>query len=102
MQLIVVSAALPSLMLLSRTRGYSVLRIGGALFAGFASVGWIAERLLDVHNPVDVVVDGIAHRAVWIAVLLFVISLAWWSVRSFVDKRGIAREASPQPSFQRT
>jgi HupE / UreJ protein len=75
MQLIVVAATLPSLILLSRTRAYTVLRVGGALFAGFASVGWIAERLLDVHNSVDVVVNSVAHYAVWIAVVLFLISI---------------------------
>jgi len=46
MQLIVVAAFMPLLVLLSRTRAYSVLRIGGALFAGFASLVWIAGRLL--------------------------------------------------------
>ncbi len=54
MQLIVVAAALPSLVLLSRMRSYWALRIGGALFAGCASVSWIVERLLNVHWPVDV------------------------------------------------
>lgn len=73
MQLIVVAATMPSFVLLSRTRAYSVLRIGGALFAGFASVGWIAERLLYVHNPVDVVVNSGVHYAGWIAGVLFLI-----------------------------
>jgi hypothetical protein len=45
MQLIVIAAFMPLLVLLSRTLAYSVLRIGGALFAGFASLVWIAERL---------------------------------------------------------
>jgi hypothetical protein len=75
MQLIVVAATMPSLVLLSRTRAYSVVRIGGALFAGFASLGWIVERLLDVHNSVDLVVDIIARHAAWIAAGLFLISL---------------------------
>jgi hypothetical protein len=61
--------------LLSRLRSYAVLRIGGALFAVLASVGWIAERLLYVHNPLNAVVDMVMHYAVWIAVVLFLISL---------------------------
>ena len=77
MQMIVVAVTMPSLVLLSRTRAYSVVRIGGALFAGVASVCWIIERLLDTHSWVDLVVDSIAHRAVWIAVVLFLISLVW-------------------------
>ena len=76
MQLIVVAAIMPSLLLLSRTRGYFVLRIGGALFAGLAAVGWIAERLLGVRNSVDVIVNSVAHQAGWIAVALFLFSVA--------------------------
>jgi hypothetical protein len=76
MQLIVVAAIMPSLLLLSRTRGYFVLRIGGALFAGLAAVGWIAERLLGVRNSVDVIVNSVAHQAGWIAVALFLVSVA--------------------------
>jgi hypothetical protein len=79
MQLVVVVATMPSLVLLSRTRTYSVLRIGGALFAGFASVGWIVERLLSVHSPANVVVDSVAHHAIWITGVLWVISLVYWS-----------------------
>jgi hypothetical protein len=79
MQLIVVAVTLPSLVLMSRTHAYPFLRIGGALFAGFASVGWIAERLLGAHSPVDVVVNSVAHHAVWIAGVLFLTSLGcWW------------------------
>jgi hypothetical protein len=78
MQLIVVAATMPSLVLMSRTRAYPFLRIGGALFAGFASAGWIAERLIGVHNPVGVVVDLVASHAVWIAGVLFLISLGCW------------------------
>jgi hypothetical protein len=79
MQLIVVAVTMPSLILMSRTRAYPFLRIGGALFAGFASVGWIAERLLGIHNSIDVAVEMVAHHAVWIAGALFLISLGCWS-----------------------
>ncbi len=76
MQLVVVAAVMPSLVLMSRTRAYPFLRIAGALFAGSASLGWIAERLLGVHNPIDVVVNLVAHHAAWIAGALFLISLS--------------------------
>lgn len=55
MQMLVVAAMLPSLMLMSRTRVYSVLRMGGAVFGGLASAGWMAERLFDVATPVDLI-----------------------------------------------
>jgi HupE/UreJ protein len=86
MQLVVVAATMPSLVLVSRTRVYPLLRIGGAFFAGFASLGWIAERLLDVHTPIDVVVGAIAHRAIWIAGALFLISLGCW-LRDVLDRK---------------
>jgi hypothetical protein len=78
MQLIVVAAIMPSLVLMSRTRAYPFLRIGGALFAGFASLGWIAERLLGLHTSVDAVVNGVAHNGVWLAAGMFLISVACW------------------------
>ena len=78
MQLIVVAATIPSLVLMSRTRAYPFLRIGGALFAGVASLGWIAERLLGVRNPVDVVVNSVARHGVSIAVGLFLLSIVCW------------------------
>jgi hypothetical protein len=77
MQLIVVAAAIPSFVLLSRTSAYSPFRIGGALFALFASTGWIAERLLQLQNPIGPLVDSVAHRALWIAPILFLLSLAF-------------------------
>ncbi len=79
MQLMVVVATLPSLLLLSRTPAYAVLRIGGAVFAGIASLGWIAERLLNVPNPVDVIVGAVAYHSALIAAVLFLASLLYWS-----------------------
>jgi hypothetical protein len=97
MQLIVVAATMPSLVLLSRTAAYTVLRTGGALFAGFASVGWIAERLLNVHNSAAVVVDSVVHYAVWIAGVLFLISVVCWSLRNVLDRQTTAASRDPGP-----
>ncbi len=76
MQMLVVAVILPSLMLMSRTRAYPVLRIGGAVFAGGASLGWIVERIFDIQTPVDSIVDSLARHALWIAATLFLVSLA--------------------------
>jgi hypothetical protein len=86
MQLIVVSATLPSLLLLSRSRGYSILRVGGAAFAGIASVGWIVERTLNVSLPVDAVVNGVARQAGWIAAGLMVVSVAAWVMERTAER----------------
>jgi len=79
-QLIVIAATLPSLLLLSRTPAYSWLRIGGALFAGIAAVGWIAERLLALETPVDRVVGAVAAQSPFLAGSLFLISLISWGL----------------------
>ena len=102
MQLIVVAATMPSLVLLSGTRAYCVLRIGGALFAGFASAGWIAERLLYVHNPVDAMLGSVVHRTVWLAGVLFLISLVCWSLPNVLDRRNPAAGPLSRPTLERT
>ena len=51
MQLLVVLMVLPSLLLLSSTRAYPVLRIAGASFAGLASLCWIVERVFRISTP---------------------------------------------------
>jgi hypothetical protein len=79
MQLAVVAATLPSLILMNRTRAYPWLRVCGALFAGVASVGWIVERVLGAQSSVDVVVNKLAHHSVWIAGGLFLLSLVCWA-----------------------
>lgn len=86
------SATMPSLVLLSRTRAYSASRTGGALLAGAAAVGWIAERLLGLHNPVDLLVNSVTSHALWIAGILFLssviaCSLGGWRVRPDCDSR---------------
>jgi hypothetical protein len=99
MQLLVVAATMPSLLLFSRTRAYSVVRIGGAAFAGVASAGWIVERLLGVRNAVDPVVDGAASHGLGVAAALFLLSLLGWRWRrsaggSSADGRGMVEAVS--------
>lgn len=78
MQLIVVAATLPSLLLLSRTRAYAPLRTAAALLAGVAALGWIAQRLLGLRLPVDLAAGLIARQAPLLAVALFLVSLICW------------------------
>jgi hypothetical protein len=76
MQMLVVAAILPSVMLMSRTRAYPIFRMSGAIFAGAASVGWIFERLFYVATPVDTIVNAFARHALSIAFNLLAVSLA--------------------------
>jgi hypothetical protein len=76
MQMLVVALILPSLILMSRTRAYPLLRTGAAVFAGAASAGWIGERMLNIETPVDAIVKAFAQHAAWVAITLFLASLA--------------------------
>jgi HupE / UreJ protein len=86
MQLVVVAAMLPSMLLLSRTSSYPVLRVGGASFAIVASLSWIVERSLNTRNVIDPVVETLAHRGAWLAVALFVLSIMIWRTRGTVGR----------------
>jgi hypothetical protein len=99
-QLVVVAAVLPALVLMSRTSAYAFLRIGGALFAGCASAGWIVERLLHVHLRVDVILGGVAHHAVWIAGVLSLLSLVCWWLPKVLDRQA-SPEQLPLPTLKR-
>ncbi len=100
MQLIVVVAILPSLIILSRTPAYTNFRFGGALFAGFASLGWIVERLFDVPDLVDGLVNRVAQRGGWIAILLLALSIALWLRHHARSGRGIYIEAPSRQSLE--
>jgi hypothetical protein len=91
MQMLAVMAILPSLMLMSRTRVYPILRMGGAVFAGIVSAGWIVERLFDVTTPVDAIVNALARHALLIAAALLAVSLGFrLSPRLRTQRRGLA------------
>ena len=85
MQLLVVAITMPSLVIMSRTRAYSFVRISGALFAGLASTGWILERLFVVRSSVDIVVGVFSRHVIWIAGALFLASLGCLRLRKAVD-----------------
>jgi hypothetical protein len=85
MQMAVVVAILPSLLLMSRTRAYPSFKTFSALSAGAASVGWIAERTWSVQSPVDMVVNGLMHHAAWIAAGLLLMSAACWAWQNLMS-----------------
>ncbi len=100
MQMFVVAVTLPSLIFMNRTRAYSALRIGGAVCAGIASIGWIIERLTGRETPVDAIANAFAQHASWIVVALFLVSLAcnlWPGMRL----RGIAAGFSSWRTWRR-
>jgi hypothetical protein len=96
MQMFVVAVILPSLILLSKTGAYPVLRIGGALFAGAVSLGWMAERLLDVQTPVDTIVNVFSRHALLGAAGLFLVSVACTILLTSRGRRTIRTECGSE------
>ncbi len=80
MQLAVVAAVLPSLLLLSRTRAYSALRVTCAFLATIASLAWIAERLLNIRTPIAPAVEAVARHSTQLAAVFFLVSLICWTI----------------------
>jgi hypothetical protein len=67
-QLLVVAAVMPTLVLLARTRFYPGVRATGAALAGVAALAWIVERLFAAENPVGRAIDAGLSHAPWLLV----------------------------------
>ena len=95
MQLAIVVATVPWLLLLARTEWYRVLRLGGSLLAGVAALSWIGERAFGLPNHVGPLIAWAADHGPMPVVVLAVLALAanaWgWSRRRVVIGRGVRR-----------
>jgi len=81
-QLMVVAAVMPALVLLARTRWYPAARSTGAVFAGIAATAWILERALGFDNPVGRAIDaGLGHAPLLLAGLTALAVLAFAAER---------------------
>lgn len=74
-QLLVVAAVVPWLMLLAWSGRYTPVRLAGALFAAIASLAWALERVTGTANPVSASLEGLRGAAPWIVVGLAVIAI---------------------------
>ncbi len=97
MQLAVVLATMPWLLLLSTTRAYPVVRVLGAGFAAVAAAGWTAERALGWANPVDAVVNALAAHALWVVALLAAAAVLAKVAQAISQQRGVARKPRGTP-----
>lgn len=75
MQLAVIVAVIPWLLLLSRTSFYRVFRVFGAILAGIAASGWIVERLAQTPNFITILIEKAANYAVWLLGILMIVSV---------------------------
>jgi hypothetical protein len=82
MQLIVIIAVLPWLILMSRSPAYSVVRCIMAGFALLAAIGWIAERAFSLRNPLQPAIDSLTNHALLAMASLAVLALSlFWQLR---------------------
>ncbi|MBH9536149.1 HupE/UreJ family protein [Novosphingopyxis sp. YJ-S2-01] len=77
-QLGVVLAFLPALMIFARTRHYDWLRLGGAAFAGFAAICWMIERIFATENPLAAFIDALLNHSPLLVALLTVAAVVTW------------------------
>lgn len=75
-QLLVVAAVAPSLLLIARTPAYPALRTAGALFAGVAAIAWVVERVSGLGNPVAAGMDALLTHGPWLIGGLLLLALA--------------------------
>ncbi len=75
-QLLIILAAMPWLVLLARSRVYGPFRVVGAVLTGIAAAAWFAERALGRVNPIGPIVEIVASQALWLLAGLVVLSVA--------------------------
>jgi hypothetical protein len=83
MQLLVIVAVIPWLIVLSRTSFYTVFRLAGAFCAGIAAIGWIIERLFEKQNIITKLIEKTASYAIWLLFVLILGSLIGY----FLEKK---------------
>lgn len=66
MQVALVLVIMPWLILLSGSRAYRPLRIGGALLGAVAACGWVGERAFGIHTPVPAAIEALASHTAWV------------------------------------
>ena len=86
-QVLVILAAMPWLLLLARSRVYRPFRVTGAALTGIAASAWLAERALDWANPIVPLVETAASHAFWLLGVLVVLSVAVTIAEKGVDLR---------------
>jgi hypothetical protein len=79
MQLFVIAATVPWLLLLSLTPAYPAVRVGGVALASLAALAWLAERLSGQPNALTLLVAQLVPYAAWLlgALAVGAVGLFW-------------------------
>ena len=96
-QLAVILSVVPLLLLIAPTRSYPSIRRAGALFAGFAALAWIEERLTGRPNGVGDAVDGLLGQALWAVVGATLLAALVRLAGALLQARGRAGSPDPAP-----
>lgn len=75
-QLMIMALIIPSLIVLSKTEWYAVVRIIGANFAAVAAIAWIFERISGQSNLITDGVVVVAAYGTWVIGALFLAAVA--------------------------
>jgi hypothetical protein len=75
MQLFIILLIVPWLILLSRTPFYKWFRIGAAILADIAALGWITQRIGGNSNFITDLLDGFTPHALWLVIALATVSV---------------------------
>jgi hypothetical protein len=95
MQLVVILLVIPWLILLSQTRAYRYVRIGGAILAAVAAIGWITERVTGNPNHIGDLAARLSTLAGWGILALAVTSVVVYAAYARARPRP---RAVPPPS----
>ncbi len=95
-QLLVILAAMPWLVLLARSRVYTPVRIAGATLTGIAAATWLAERALGWNNPIGPLVESIASHPLWLLAGLVVLATAVTVAENAMNRRRKDRREEPK------
>ena len=74
-QVVVILAVMPWLVLLARTRIYRGFRLLGSLTTAVAAFAWLGERALGWPNPVEPWVEAVAAHPTWLLLGLALLTL---------------------------
>lgn len=86
MQLFILLLTVPWLVILSEFAIYRWIRIGGASFAFFASIGWILERITERSNAVTEIVGIITRDPKWLILALMLTATGFYLYKNYFQK----------------
>lgn len=89
MQLFVIAITIPWLILLSKTVFYKGIRIGGAVLAAIAALGWMTERFLEQSNLLTQIVERMATYSHWVVPALACTSFACYILDRSRDRKAV-------------